>query len=105
MQRIKDWPADERLGEKLLARGADHLTDAELLALIIRTGDSSGKNSVVDLARGLLRRFGSMRQLAATTIAELCEHPGIGRAKAAGIQALFQIARRFSDQRLQPGQT
>lgn len=105
MQRIKDWPADERPREKLLARGADHLTDAELLALIIRTGDSSSKNSAVDLARGLLRRFGSLRQLAAATITELCERPGIGPAKAAEIQALFQIARRFSDQRLQPGQT
>ncbi len=105
MQRIKDWPADERPREKLLARGADHLTDAELLALIIRTGDSSSKSSAVDLARGLLRRFGSLRQLAAATIAELCEQPGIGPAKAAEIQAMFQIARRFSDQRLQPGQT
>ncbi len=85
MQRIKDWPADERPREKLLARGADHLTDAELLALIIRTGDSSSKNSVVDLARGLLRRFGSLRQLAAATIAELCEQPGIGPANAAPI--------------------
>lgn len=104
VQRIKDWPAEERPREKLLARGSEHLTDAELLALIIRTGDSSSKNSAVDLARGLLARFGSLRKLAAATITELCEQPGIGPAKAAEIQALFQIARRFTDQRLQPGQ-
>ena len=105
MRRIKDWPADERPREKLLASGADKLTDAELLALIIRTGDSSSKNSAVDLARSLLSRFGSLRQLAAASIAELCEQPGIGPAKAAEIQAVFQIARRFGDKRLEPKQT
>ncbi|WP_029913424.1 RadC family protein [Pelobacter seleniigenes] len=104
MRRIKDWPADERPREKLLASGAEKLTDAELLALIIRTGDGSGKNSAVDLARALLSRFGSFRQLAAASISELCQQPGIGPAKAAEIQALFQIGRRFADQRLQPGQ-
>ncbi|MDX2495499.1 MAG: DNA repair protein RadC, partial [Desulfuromusa sp.] len=104
MRRIKDWPADERPREKLLAAGADKLTDAELLALIIRTGDSSSKNSAVDLARSLLSRFGSFRQLAAASISELCQQPGIGPAKAAEIQALFQIARRFAKHRLQPGQ-
>ncbi len=104
MRRIKDWPADERPREKLLAFGADKLTDAELLALIIRTGDSTSRTSAVDLARILLSRFGSLRRLAAASIAELCQQPGIGPAKAAEIQALFQIARRFSDHRLQPGQ-
>ncbi len=104
MRSIKNWPADERPREKLLANGADKLTDAELLALIIRTGDSSSKSSAVDLARGLLSRFGSLRLLAKASINELCEQAGIGPAKAAEIQALFQIARRFSDQRLQPGQ-
>ncbi len=104
MRRIKDWPADERPREKLLASGAEKLTDAELLALIIRTGDGSGKNSAVDLARALLSRFGSFRQLATASIGELCQQPGIGPAKAAEIQALFQIGRRFADQRLQLGQ-
>lgn len=104
MRRIKDWPADERPREKLLANGAEALTDAELLALIIRTGDSSSKNSAVDLARGMLSRFGSLRQLAAASIAELCQQSGIGPAKAAEVQALFQISRRFADRRLQPGQ-
>lgn len=104
MRRIKDWPADERPREKLLARGAEALTHAELLALIIRTGAAAEGGSAVDLARTLLSRFGSLRHLATASIAELCEQPGIGPAKAAEIQALFQIARHFSDQRLQPGQ-
>ena len=105
MQRIKDWPAAERPREKLIARGAEHLTDAELLALIIRSGAAAGRMSAVDLARELLGHFGSLRRLAAATISELCQQPGIGPAKAAEIQALFQIARRFADQRLQPGHT
>jgi DNA repair protein RadC len=104
MQTIKEWPADERPREKLLAQGADKLTDAELLALIIRTGDSSSQQSAVDLARSLLSRFGSLRQLATASVGELCQLSGIGPAKAAEVQALFQIARRFADRRLQPGQ-
>jgi DNA repair protein RadC len=104
MQTIKEWPADERPREKLLAQGADKLTDAELLALIIRTGDSSSQQSAVDLARSLLSRFGSLRQLATASVGELCQLSGIGPAKAAEVQALFQIARRFADLRLQPGQ-
>lgn len=104
MASIKEWPADERPREKLLAQGAAKLTDAELLALIIRNGASASKQSAVDLARGLLSRFGSLRQLAAASISELCQLQGIGPAKAAEIQALFQIARRFADTRLQPGQ-
>ena len=58
---ITDWPADERPREKLLARGAGALSDAELLAIFLRTG-VSGK-SAVDLARELLLRFGGLRPL------------------------------------------
>lgn len=104
MQTIKNWPAEERPREKLLAQGAEQLTDAELLALILRTGDSSSKQSAVDLARNLLINFGSLRKLGMASTAELCQLPGIGPAKAAELQALFQIARRFSDRRLLPGQ-
>ena len=56
---ITDWPADERPREKLLARGAEYLSDAELLAIFLRTG-VSGK-SAVDLARDLLTGFGGLR--------------------------------------------
>ncbi|PLX88604.1 MAG: hypothetical protein C0618_03960 [Desulfuromonas sp.] len=103
MRKIKDWPTDERPREKLLSRGPESLTDAELLALILRTGDAASGTTAVDMARGLLARYESLRQLARATTADLCSHPGIGPAKAAELQAVFQIARRFGDDRLQPG--
>lgn len=103
MKRIKDWPADERPREKLLQHGAGILTDAELLALIIRTGSAADKTSAVDQARQMLAGFGSLRTLASATTSELCQQNGIGPAKAAEIQALFEIARRFGRQEIRPG--
>ncbi|PLX90097.1 MAG: hypothetical protein C0619_10020 [Desulfuromonas sp.] len=104
MSRIKDWPADERPREKLLKRGAESLSDAELLALILRTGDAASATTAVDMARSLLTRFGSLRKLALAGTSELLVQPGIGPAKAAELQAVFQLARRFSDSCLQPGE-
>ena len=104
MRRIKDWPADERPREKLLNRGAESLSDAELLALILRTGDAGSGFTAVDMARDLLSRFGSLRELAMAGTTDLCKLKGIGPAKAAELQAVFQLARRFSDNCLQPGE-
>lgn len=103
MLRIKDWPAEERPREKLLNNGTVSLSDAELLALIIRTGNAADKTSAVDQARLLLSGFGSLRALAAATTTELCRQKGIGPAKAAEIQALFELARRFARQPIRPG--
>lgn len=103
MRRIKDWPENERPREKLLLRGADALSPAELLALVLRTGDAATETSALDHGRLLLSRFGSWRQLAGTSVAELCRIKGIGPAKAAELQAVFEIARRFGAEALQPG--
>jgi DNA repair protein RadC len=103
MRRIKDWPEDERPREKLLKRGADTLSSAELLALVLRTGDAASKTSALDHARLLLSRFGSWRRLAGASITELCRIKGVGPAKAAELQAVFEIARRFGSEGLQPG--
>jgi DNA repair protein RadC len=104
MRRIKDWPAEERPREKLLGRGAEALSDAELLALVLRTGDAASGMSALDHARLLLARFGSLRELARATVGELCQVKGIGPAKAAELQAVFQIARRFGSDPLRPGE-
>jgi DNA repair protein RadC len=104
MRKIKDWPEDERPREKLLNRGPEVLSDAELLALVLRTGDAVSKTSAVDHARLLLTRFGSLRELARASIAELCQIKGIGPAKTAELQAVFELARRFSTEALRPGE-
>ncbi|MDI3260717.1 MAG: DNA repair protein RadC [Sinobacteraceae bacterium] len=90
--RIKDWPEDERPREKLLARGAAALSDAELLAIFLRTG-VAGK-SAVDLARELLARFGGLRKLLSAAEDEFCAAKGLGRAKYVQMQAVLEIARR-----------
>ncbi|HKL49217.1 MAG TPA: DNA repair protein RadC [Desulfuromonadales bacterium] len=103
MQRIKDWPSAERPREKLLQHGAVRLTDAELLALVLRTGDASSGMSALDHARKLISDFGSLQKLACSTTGELCTVKGIGPAKAAEIQAVFEIARRHGTEALEQG--
>lgn len=90
---ITDWPAGERPRERLHRRGAQALSDAELLAIFLRIG-SRGK-SAVDLARLLLSEFdGQLARLAEAPLSRLEAIPGIGAAKAAQLQAAFELARR-----------
>ncbi|CAM3772788.1 RadC family protein [Parendozoicomonas haliclonae] len=89
---ITDWPADERPREKLLSLGAEALSDAELLAIFLRTGVSG--LSAVDLARQLLTGFGSLRLLLQADQNEFCNHHGLGSAKFAQLQAVLEMARR-----------
>ena len=98
---IADWPVDDRPREKLLAKGADALSDAELLAIFLRTG-VSGK-SAVDLARELLARCGSLAALCAAGERDLCELPGMGRAKVAQLQAVLELARRALKEKITSG--
>lgn len=89
---ITDWPKTERPRERLLAQGAAALSDAELLALFLRVG-TPGK-SAVDLARQLIGHFGSLNRLFSASLDELSAIPGIGEAKYAQLQAVFEMARR-----------
>ena len=75
---IKHWPEKERPREKMLQRGACSLSDAELLAIILRTG-TSGMNAV-DLARELLRDYGGLRALLSTDEESFCRGKGLGMA-------------------------
>jgi DNA repair protein RadC len=98
---ITDWPLDDRPREKLLNKGAEALSDAELLAIFLRTG-VTGK-SAVDLARGLLSRFGSLAALCAAREAEMCAAPGMGQAKFAQLQAVMEMARRALKEKITRG--
>jgi len=75
---IKHWPENERPREKLLHRGAGALSDAELLAILLRVGTQG--MSAVDLARYLLQEFGSLNRLLSAPAAELTMHKGMGEA-------------------------
>lgn len=98
---ICDWPAGERPREKLLARGAQQLSDAELVAIFLRTGVRG--LSAVDLARQQLQRFGSLTALTCAPQTEFCAAAGLGPAKYAQLQAALEIARRGLRERLQAG--
>ncbi len=89
---IQDWPELERPREKLLTLGAARLSDAELLAIFLRTG-IAGK-SAVDLARELLADFGSLRALLTCDRSAFCARKGLGDAKYAQLQAVLEMARR-----------
>jgi DNA repair protein RadC len=100
---IVDWPAAERPREKLLQRGAESLSDAELLAIFLRTG-VTGKTAV-DLSRELLARFGGLRALLAASQTEFCAAPGLGGAKYAQLQAVLEMGRRQLEEGLRRGVT
>ena len=90
--RITAWPEDERPREKLLKNGPATLSDAELLAIFLRTG-VAGK-SAVDLARELLAGFGGLRPLLNASRTDFCAGQGLGDAKYAQLQAVLEMARR-----------
>ncbi len=98
---IKDWPADERPREKLLQQGASILSDAELLAIFLRTGVSG--LSAVELARQLLASFGSLRALLEADQTQFCHHHGLGPAKFSQLQAVLEMSRRHMESTLSRG--
>ncbi|OFZ71607.1 MAG: hypothetical protein A2W04_02545, partial [Betaproteobacteria bacterium RBG_16_64_9] len=89
---ITDWPVSERPRERLLANGPGALADAELLAILLRTGVRGA--SAVDLARELIARFGSIGALLAADAHMLAPARGLGSAKLAQLQAVLELARR-----------
>lgn len=98
---IRDWPADTRPREKLLRQGVTTLTDAELVAVFLRTG-VKGK-SAVDLGRELLDRFGGLSGLCRADKKAACAAPGVGEAKYALLQAVMEMARRTLQEDMQTG--
>ena len=99
---LKELPPDERPRERLLQHGAHALTDAELLAIIIR--DGTRKESAIDLARRLLKEFGGLRDLRSRSPAELATVNGIGPARAAQVLAALALAHRLGERPLTKGE-
>jgi len=91
--RIRDLPANERPRERLQERGPGALSNAELLAILLRTG--SARESALDLAERLLAHFQGLDGLARASLGELCRFPGLGTAKACQVLAGLELARRL----------
>jgi len=96
---ITDWPLAERPREKLIAHGATALSDAELLAIFLRTG-IQGKTAV-DLGQELLQEYGSLRDIVAAKYDHFCRSRGLGLAKYVQLQAALEIAFRYLHESLQ----
>ena len=103
--KIKNWPVKERPRERLIAQGAEHLTDAELLAIILRVGRGTftegvlGQNAT-DFAKELLTGFKGLRGLDRVHPEDLRKVPGLGTAKVAQIKAAFELGKRVQTKRL-----
>src|SRR4051812_39501706 len=91
---IQELPAQERPQEKLVSRGIEALTDAEVLAILLRTG-VTGTNAVA-LGQALLDEYGSLAQLARAPVADLARHHGVGVAKAIQLVAGFALGSRLA---------
>ena len=94
-QGISSWPEDDRPREKLLRNGAQTLSNSELLAILLRTGVTG--ESAIDLARRIVDKFGTFRNMNHTDNCEWKEFKGLGPAKMAQIQAALEIGRRFRE--------
>lgn len=90
---ITDWPATERPREKLLHQGPESLSDAELLAIFLRTGIQGV--TAVDLARQLLSHFGSISSMLGASHDEFCNAKGLGQAKYVQLQAVIELSKRY----------
>ncbi len=98
---INHWPTTERPREKLLQKGSEALSDAELLAILLRTGVSG--RSAVDLAREMLNHFGGLRPLLEAGPDAFGDIKGVGAAKYVQLQAVLEIGRRYLEAGLKRG--
>ena len=99
--RIADWPIDERPREKLIARGPESLSDAELVAILFRTGIRG--RTAIDLARDALKRCGSLSALLTADRGAFQMIAGLGDAKFAQVQAVLEMSRRALRETLNRG--
>jgi len=89
---IPEWPEEERPRERLYRYGPESLSDAQLLAILLRTGDT--RRSAVGVAMELVSRFRDLRELGRAGVNEISQVPGIGKAKAAQVVAAMELGKR-----------
>jgi DNA repair protein RadC len=97
LYKITQWPKNERPRERLLQHGPQHLTEAELLGILL--GKGTKKKTAIDLARELLNQYESLQRLFSCSPSELTTIKGIGSAKAAILSAAFELVRRIQSQK------
>lgn len=105
--RIRDWPSRERPRERLIAGGPERLTDAELLAIVLRVGRGTFKSGVrgetaLTLARSLLADFRGLHGLDRADVRELMKVTGLNVAKVSQIKAAFELGKRLRTNALRP---
>ena len=100
---IREWPKPERPREKLLSLGPHALSDAEILAILLRTGTRG--HSALDLARRLLIDFGGLRPLLDAGQNKFCRSQGLDTARFAEMRACLEIGRRYLEARLKRGES
>ncbi|MBX3708684.1 MAG: DNA repair protein RadC [Gammaproteobacteria bacterium] len=98
---ITDWPREDRPREKLLNKGEQALTDAELIAIILKSG-TRGKTAL-DIAKELLSEFGNLKKLLRAPPRSLMKKQGIGSAKYASLRATIELGKRYLNERLPTG--
>jgi len=96
---IKNWPEQERPRERLLQQGPQSLSDAELLAIFLRSG--SRQHSAVELSRLLIQHFGSLNAVFDSSLSELTQFNGIGATKYSQLLAVKELGRRYLDHHFQ----
>ena len=100
--KLKELCVDERPREKMLDKGAASLSNAELLAIMLRTG--TGKQNVLEVAQSMLKAGdGKLEGLAGMSVENLCEFEGIGPSKAVTIAAAFELGRRYASENVKDG--
>lgn len=95
-QSIKNWPEGERPRERLLKYGSYNLSEAQLLAIILRTG--GGGKTAIDLAMEILNSFGELKNIENASLAEFSSFKGIGKAKVAQLKAAFELGKRLLEE-------
>ncbi len=99
---IKDWKAQERPRERLIAQGASQLSDAELMAILLRTG--TAEDTALGLAHKILRRFNGLKGIDEGALAELCSEKGMGKVKSVTLKAAIELGKRLVQESVAPGE-